>query len=146
MRPLRLRGALWAALLLALGACDRAQPIVELWSDRAELAAHVETFNAAGGPVKVELTYVAHPAQELLRGAEAPDLVFGSWLASPELERLLLPLDRNLQDQVADASFFPGLSAADQPTAGGLRCRSPSTCRWSCSRARRHRPGSTSSC
>ena len=123
MRQLRLRGALWAALLLAAGACNRTQPIVELWSDRTELAAYVETFNAAGGPVKVELTYVAQPAQELLRGAEAPDLVFGAWLASPELQRLLLPLDRGLQDQVADASFFPGLEAADQ--ADGRRVTLP---------------------
>lgn len=114
---------MWAALLLAAGACDRAQPIVELWTDRAELAAYVETFNAAGGPVKVELTYVAQPAQELLRSAEAPDLVFGSWLASPELQRLLLPLDRGLQDQVADASFFPGLEAADR--ADGRRVTLP---------------------
>ena len=100
-----------ALLLVAAGACDRMQPIVQLWSDRAELAAYVETFNAADGPVKVELTHVAQPAQELLRGAAAPDLVFGSWLASPELQRLLAPLDRMLGDQVAAASFFPGLLA-----------------------------------
>ena len=93
------------------------QPIVELWSDRAELAAYVETFNAAGGPVKVELTHVTQPAQELLRGATAPDLVFGSWLSSPELQRLLLPLDRILYDQVAATAFFPGLSAADAADA-----------------------------
>ena len=124
MRPLRCLGAAWAPLLLlAASACDRTQPIVELWSDRAELAAYVETFNAAGGPVKVELTHVAQPAQELLRGAAAPDLVFGSWLSSPELQRLLVPLDRNLQDQVAAASFFPGLSAAHG--AGGRRTTLP---------------------
>ena len=124
MRPLRCLGAAWAPLLLlAASACDRTQPIVELWSDRAELAAYVETFNAAGGPAKVELTHVAQPAQELLRGAAAPDLVFGSWLSSPELQRLLVPLDRNLQDQVAAASFFPGLSAAHG--AGGRRTTLP---------------------
>ena len=124
MRPLRCLGGAWAPLLLlAASACDRTQPIVELWSDRAELAAYVETFNAAGGPVKVELTHVAQPAQELLRGAAAPDLVFGSWLSSPELQRLLVPLDRNLQDQVAAASFFPGLSAAHG--AGGRRTTLP---------------------
>ena len=124
MRPLRCLGAAWAPLLLlAASACDRTQPIVELWSDRAELAAYVETFNAAGGPAKVELTHVAQPAQELLRGAAAPDLVFGSWLSSPELQRLLVPLDRNLQDRVAAASFFPGLSAAHG--AGGRRTTLP---------------------
>ena len=101
-----------ALLLVALGACDRTQPIVELWSDRAELAAYVETFNAAGGPVKVELTYVAQPAQELLRAAAAPDLVLGSWLSSPELQRLLAPFERTLGERVAAASFYPGLLAA----------------------------------
>ena len=92
-----------------LAACDRARPIVELWSDRAELAAYVETFNAANAPVKVELSHVAQPAQELLRGAGAPDLVFGSWLASPELERLLAPLDRLFDVAVAATTFVPGL-------------------------------------
>ena len=87
MRPL-FQGAAWAALLLAAGACDRMQPIVELWSDRAELAAYVETFNAAGGPVKVELTYVAQPAQELLRSGRGSRsgvrvLAFESRAAAP---------------------------------------------------------------
>lgn len=72
----------------------------------------MEAFNAAGAPVKVELTYVAQPAQELLRGAAAPDLVFGAHLSSPELERLLAPLDRVLGDRLAPAAFFPGLVAA----------------------------------
>ena len=106
-----LRTTVAALLLVAVGACHRMQPIVELWSDRAELAAYVETFNAADGPVKVELTHVAQPAQELLRGAAAPDLLFGSWMASPELRRLLTPLDRMLGEQVAATSFFPGLLA-----------------------------------
>ena len=33
------------------------------------------------------------------------------------MQRLLAPLDRDLQDQVATASFFPGLSAADRADA-----------------------------
>ena len=86
--------------------------MVELWSDHPELASYVDAFNAAGGPVKVEITYSPRPGRQLLRGAAAPDLVFGAGLASPELHRLLAPLDRLLANQLAADRYYPELLAA----------------------------------
>ena len=96
---------------------------MELWSDRAEMAAYVDAFNAAGGPVKVELTYAAQPGLQLLSGAAPPDLIFGSGLASPELHRLLVPLDRLLGNRLAADRYFPELLAAG--AAGGRQFSLP---------------------
>ena len=106
------RAVAGAALLVAVAGCARTEAVVELWSDRAELAAYVDAFNAAGGPVKVELTYSAQPGGRLLSGAAAPDLVFGSGLTSPQLHRLLAPLDRLLGGELAADGYFPELLAA----------------------------------
>ena len=107
---------LWTLIAGALLGCQGERSVVVLWTDRAELAAYVETFNAGDAPVKVELMHVAEPARELLRGAtapafEAPDLVLGSWLASPELGRLLAPLDRVFTNGVDAAAFYRDLLA-----------------------------------
>lgn len=106
------RAASCAALLVAAAGCARPAAVIELWSDRAELAAYVDAFNAAGGPVKVELTYAPRPGGRLLSGAAPPDLVFGSGLASPELHRLLAPLDRLLRSRPAADAYYPELLAA----------------------------------
>ncbi len=112
-----------AALLVAAAGCARPAAVVELWSDRAELAAYVDAFNAAGGPVKVALTYAPHPGGRLMSGAAAPDLVFGSGLASPELHRLLAPLDRLLRSRPAADEYYPELLAAG--AAGGRQFTLP---------------------
>ena len=115
------RLAACAALLIAAAGCARPAAVVELWSDRAELAAYVDAFNAAGGSVKVELTYAAQPGGRLLSGAAAPDLVFGSGLASPELHRLLAPLDRLLRSRPAADEYYPTLLAGGAAGAAGAR-------------------------
>lgn len=83
-----------------------------MWSDHPELAAYVDAFNAAGGPVRVEISHVPRPGRQLLSGAAAPDLVFGSGLASPELHRLLAPLDRLLANHLAAGEHVAKLLAA----------------------------------
>ena len=83
-----------------------------MWSDHPELAAYVDAFNAADGPVKVEITYSPRPGRQLLSGGAAPDLVFGSGLASPELHRLLTPLDRVLAGHAAAGEHVAELLAA----------------------------------
>lgn len=97
---------------MAAAACARTGAVVELWSDHVEMAAYVDAFNAAGGPVKVEFTYSPRPGGQLLSGAAPPDLVFGSGLASPELHGRLAPLDRLLAGEPADDQYLPELLAA----------------------------------
>ena len=112
-----------AVLLVAAAGCARPAAVVELWSDRAELAAYVDAFNAAGGPVKVALTYVPYPAGRLASGTAPPDLLFGAGLASPELRRLLAPLDRLLPSRLAAGAYYPMLVAAG--AAGGRQFTLP---------------------
>ncbi len=112
-----------AVLLVAAAGCARPAAVVELWSDRAELAAYVDAFNAAGGPVKVALTYAPRPGGRLMSGAAAPDLLFGSGLASPELHGLLAPLDRLLHSRLAADEYYPKLLAAG--AAGGRQFTLP---------------------
>jgi len=106
------RVAACAVLLVAAAGCTRPAAVVELWSDHAELAAYVDAFNAAGGPVKVALTYAPRPGGRLMSGVAAPDLLFGSGLASPELHGLLAPLDRLLHSGPAADEYYPKLLAA----------------------------------
>jgi ABC-type glycerol-3-phosphate transport system substrate-binding protein len=53
-------------------------------TDRAELAAYVERYNARQDAYKVELEYSEVPYQSVLDGVSA-DLVIGEWLATPQL-------------------------------------------------------------
>ena len=99
------------AVAVASAACARPDPVVQLWSDREELAAYVDVFNGSPAPVKVELTYVAQPAALLLAGAAAPDLILAAGLASPELYGLLAPLDRLLAGNLAAEDYFPAVLA-----------------------------------
>ncbi len=112
-----------AVLAVTGAACSRPDPVVQLWSDRAELAAYVDAFNAAQGPVRVELTYVAQPAALLAGGAAAPDLILAAGLASPELHRLLAPIGRLLAGHLATEDYFPALLASG--AAGGRQITLP---------------------
>lgn len=55
---------------------------LRLVTNRAELAAYVDRFNAIQSDVKVEISYQESPAQAVLDGA-AGDIVIGEWLSSP---------------------------------------------------------------
>jgi hypothetical protein len=60
------------------------EPTVQLVTNRAEMAAYVDRFNALQSEVKVVLSYQESPAQAVLDGV-AGDIVIGEGLSTPSL-------------------------------------------------------------
>jgi hypothetical protein len=60
------------------------EPVVQLVTNRAELAAYVDRFNALQSDVKVAISYQETPYQAVLDGVSA-DLVIGESLATPAI-------------------------------------------------------------
>lgn len=83
----RLRACRTMCLLLAasiaLAGCGLIpDPTVKLVTDRAEMAAYVDRFNALQSDVRVEIDYRESPSQAVSDGVQG-DVVVGEWLASP---------------------------------------------------------------
>jgi ABC-type glycerol-3-phosphate transport system substrate-binding protein len=79
---LRLAAAAAASMALLSGCGFGLEPVLQLVTDRQEMAAYVDNFNATHTDVRVEITYEENPAQAVLDGV-AGDLVIGSWLSTP---------------------------------------------------------------
>ena len=77
--------ALAASVCALLAGCGLGlEPTVQLVTNRAEMAAYVDRFNAVQSEVKVEIAYQETPAQAVLDGVTG-DIVIGEWLASPSV-------------------------------------------------------------
>ncbi len=83
--PAARRAALLLAACAVLASCGLlTEPSVRLVTDRAELAAYVDRYNARQDAYRVELEYSEVPYQSVLDGVAA-DAVIGEWLATPQL-------------------------------------------------------------
>ncbi len=94
-----------AALAGSAGACGIIQdgPIVHLWSQTPEILPYVDRFNSNQDKYKVEVSYVASPAEELIPSQTVPDLVLSERLSAPrcaaKLENLAALLHGNGLDE-----------------------------------------------
>jgi ABC-type glycerol-3-phosphate transport system substrate-binding protein len=80
-------------------------------TDRAEMAAYVDRFNALQSDVRVELAYREAPVQSVLDGVQG-DLVVGEWLASPAvLDRFDSLGDLVKSGRIDPSWFYAGLVA-----------------------------------
>ncbi len=109
------RSPAWAVVFLAaacafLAGCGLLpEPSVRLITDRAEMAAYVDRFNALQSDVRVELSYAEMPSQAVLDG-DPGDLVVGEWLASPAvLDRFDSLGDLVKPGRIDPAWFYAGL-------------------------------------
>ena len=80
--------------------------MVTLWTNRPEIAAYVEEFNATHDLIKVEIEYKEFPGKELSADDTPVDLVFDEFLNSSETVSLFLPLDSIFKNQELDSSQF----------------------------------------
>jgi ABC-type glycerol-3-phosphate transport system substrate-binding protein len=95
------------ALLASCGLLS--EPSVKLLTDRAELAAYVERYNARQDSVRVELEYSEVPYQSVLDGRPA-DAVVGEWLSTPQLlDRFDSTADILKPGRIDPSWFYPGL-------------------------------------
>jgi ABC-type glycerol-3-phosphate transport system substrate-binding protein len=100
------------AAAAALTGCGfRIEPVVQLITNRAEMAAYVDRYNAIQSDVKVEISYQDTPSQAVLDGTPG-DAVVGQWLATPAvMDRLDALGDIVKPGKVDPAWFYTGLLA-----------------------------------
>jgi len=104
MNTLRRAGVVAAVCVFLAGCGLITEPGVRMVTDRAEMAAYVDRFNALQSDVRVELAWRETPFQSVLDGVQA-DLVVGEWLPSPAV------LDRfdSLGDLVKPGGIDPSV-------------------------------------
>lgn len=85
---------------------------MKLITDRPEIAAYVERFNARQTDVRVEITYDEAPSRAVLAGRVAGDVVIAQWLASPAIMAKFDSLADVVKPSRIDPGwFYPGLLA-----------------------------------
>ncbi len=103
------------ALLIPLALCSCGllqEQTVRLITDRPEMAAYVERFNARQTDVRVEIVYDEAPSQAASAGSVAGDVVIAQWLASPSIMAKFDSLaDIVKPSRIDPAWFYPGLLA-----------------------------------
>ena len=106
-------------LILVLGALSGCglfrSRVVTLCTDRPEMAAYVEVFNALGPELQVMVCYQPDPATSVASRSAAADVVIGGGLTALAVRRQLDPLDRLFGEEGLDREqFYPGLLEAGQ--------------------------------
>ena len=100
---------LLAAYLLLAGCGLIPEPAVQLVTNRAEMAAYVDRYNAMQSDVRVEISYEEVPFQAVLDGKQG-DVVVGEWLASPAImNRFEALVDLVKPGKIDPSWFYAGL-------------------------------------
>ena len=100
-----------AAFIFLAGCSLIREPTVRMVTDRAEMAAYVDRFNALQSDVRIELSWTESPSQSVMDGVQA-DLVVGEWLASPAvLDRFDSLGDIVKPGRIDPSWFYAGLLA-----------------------------------
>ena len=103
----------FAAFLLpfALAGCGLlSDQTVRLLTDRPEMAAYVERYNARQTDVRVEVIYDEEPARAVREGSAQADVVIAQWLASPAtMARFDSLADVVKPGRIDPSWFYPGL-------------------------------------
>jgi ABC-type glycerol-3-phosphate transport system substrate-binding protein len=94
-----------SAFLMFAGCGFGLEGTIQLVTNRAEMAAYVDRFNALQSDVRVEISYQESPAQAVLDGA-AGDIVIGEWLASPSVMDRMDGLGDIVKPGKIDPSWF----------------------------------------
>lgn len=79
------RAWLFLALLSLAGCSGVSHSTVFLLTDRSEMAAYAEVFNATQRDLKVELVYSPDPAAAVRKGGTGADVAVAEWLAGPDM-------------------------------------------------------------
>jgi len=94
------------AVNLSLAGCGIIpEPAVQLVTDRPEMAAYVDRYNAMQSDVRVEIVYEEVPFQGVLDGKQG-DVVIGEWLASPAIMNRFDSLVDLVKPGKIDPSWF----------------------------------------
>jgi len=93
------------AFILCAGCGLGLETTIQLVTNRAEMAAYVDRFNALQSDVKVEISYQESPSQAVLDGVSG-DIVIGEWLASPSVMEKMDGLGDIVKPGKIDPAWF----------------------------------------
>ncbi len=93
-------------LLLGVSCSQYERHTVVLWTNRPEIAAYVEEFNAIHSKTKVEIEYKKNPGDALGTATTPPDLVFDEYLNAAETFPLFTQLDSLFKKEKIDKTLF----------------------------------------
>lgn len=79
---------------------------VVLWSDNPDLISYVEIFNSKHDNLKIETIYKKDPAMEIKISKRKPDIVFASYLNSPQVIDNFINLNQLFGKNKLDKSSF----------------------------------------
>lgn len=110
MRSLR---AVVILFVLASGLCGCSlfnNGTVSLYTNRKDIVAYAEAFNAAQDSHRLELHFKEFPAESIERDEISPDLIIASFIAGKTDLNKFRPLDRLINERrINGSSFYPGL-------------------------------------
>ncbi len=99
MRIIGVRVILTGSLIFIILGCSMFKnPSLSLYTDRAELAAYAEVYNAGQSDFRLLITYHPAPAEALTNKNGNPDILIGTGLSDPALLSLLEPLNKLFRD------------------------------------------------
>jgi hypothetical protein len=108
---------IFSLVLITLAGCADSgeDQIIRLWSQTETILPFVDRYNAAQNKYKIEIAYVAAPADEILITQEVPDLVLSERLSAPRVSAKLESLGPLLHPTGLDPQvFYQELLAAHQ--------------------------------
>ncbi len=104
--PARLLLPLALPALLLTGCSLLSRRDVVLWTNRPEMAAYVEHFNARQDSYRIKLVYRELPARSWEEGGRPPDLLVDSWLNTPARISRLQPVEDLLRGKRVPREAF----------------------------------------
>lgn len=110
-RPAPLRPAAFvcaaAVITVLLASCSLFEKTTAtLWTNRPEIAAYVEVFNAEQDKYKIEVAFRQNPAKSIIEEQVPPDIVFGTRLTSVRLRERFHALDSMFEKEILDPEIF----------------------------------------
>jgi len=100
-------GSMMILLLLFISSCELGEPrVIQIWTDRPELAVYGELFNSQERSYKVEVSYYENLSEQLLETRIYPDIVIGSWLKSSSTRKYFKDLNYFFDELLLNKAAF----------------------------------------
>ncbi len=96
-----------SSILIVLASCSHTDShTVIIWTNRPEIAAYIEEFNASHKKTKVEVEYKQNPGKEFKTATSLPDMIFDEYLNAKGILPLFTSLDTLFNEHGIHRNLF----------------------------------------
>lgn len=107
LSPMRKYIIFISVILILLASCSHTDShSVIIWTNRPEIAAYIEEFNASHNKIKVEVEYKQNPGKELKTSTSLPDMIFDEYINTEGFLPLFTSLDAVFNEHGIDRKLF----------------------------------------